>query len=107
MMRVSFPTSWNVIVLVGLWTACFAGQTAAGDDALDRLTAHRLEEVHQSLLSLKSQRQDLMRPGPLREYRANLHVHSGLSHDSRGTIDEIVAAAKTVGTAVLMFTEHP
>src|SRR5207244_4860110 len=29
------------------------------------------------------------------------------SHDSRGTIEEIVAAAKATGTRVLMFTEHP
>ena len=79
----------------------------AADDAFGRLTAERLEAVHQSLVMLKSQRRDLVRPGPLRDYRANLHVHSGLSHDSRGTIDEIVAAAKTVGTHVLMFTEHP
>jgi len=42
-----------------------------------------------------------------REVRANLHVHSELSHDSRGKIDDIVAAAKRAGTEVLMFTEHP
>src|SRR5439155_500055 len=45
--------------------------------------------------------------GPYLDYRANLHVHSLLSHDSRGTIEEIVAAAKVTGTRVLMFTEHP
>ena len=39
--------------------------------------------------------------------RANLHVHSAFSHDSRGTVEEIVAAAKKVGTQVVMFTEHP
>src|SRR5262249_15747217 len=44
---------------------------------------------------------------PYKDYRANLHVHSSLSHDSRGTIEEITAAAKKVGTSVLMFTEHP
>src|SRR5205823_3041784 len=40
-------------------------------------------------------------------YRANLHVHSILSHDSRGKIEEIVTAAKAAGTRVLLFTEHP
>jgi hypothetical protein len=39
--------------------------------------------------------------------RANLHVHSELSHDSRGKIEDIVAAAKRAGTEVLLFTEHP
>src|SRR5262249_31400920 len=62
---------------------------------------------HQAVLALHSQRHVLERVGPYREYRANLHVHSLLSHDSRGTIEEIVAAAKKVGTSVLMFTEHP
>jgi len=76
-------------------------------DAVDRLTAERLEAVHQAVLKLKSERRDIPRSGPLREYRANLHVHSAFSHDSRGTIDEIVAAAKAVGTQVLMFNEHP
>ena len=39
--------------------------------------------------------------------RALLHVHSAFSHDSRGTIDEIVSAANEVGARVVMFTEHP
>src|SRR5207237_922923 len=60
-----------------------------------------------AVLALQAERQTPARPGPYREYRANLHVHSGLSHDSRGTLDEIVAAARAVGTTVLLFTEHP
>ena len=38
---------------------------------------------------------------------ALLHVHSAFSHDSRGTIDEIIAAANEVGVRVIMFCEHP
>ena len=93
--------------LVALAIALVLGSAAAADDALDRLTAERLEAVQQSLVALKSQRRELVRSGPLGEYRANLHVHSALSHDSRGKIEEIVSAAKAVGTQVLMFTEHP
>ncbi len=80
---------------------------AHGADAVSRLTAERLEAVHQAIQKLKTERRDVPRTGPLKEYRANLHVHSLLSHDSRGTLDEIVAAAKAAGTQVLMFTEHP
>ncbi len=76
-------------------------------DAVDRLTAERLEAVHQAVLRFKSERRELPRGSALRDYRANLHVHSALSHDSRGTVAEIVAAAAAVGTQVLMFTEHP
>jgi hypothetical protein len=80
---------------------------SAADDAVDRLAPERLEAAHQAVLKLKSERRELQRTGALREYRANLHVHSAFSHDSRGKIEEIVAAAKAAGTQILMFTEHP
>ncbi len=95
------------IVLLVLFVVRVGPGLVQAADAVDRLTAERLEAVHQVVLKLKSERRDVPRQGTLREYRANLHVHSAFSHDSRGTIDEIVAAAKSVGTQVLMFTEHP
>src|SRR5947209_3107563 len=76
-------------------------------DALERLKPEHLEAVHKDIQGLRSQWQAHPRSGPFREHRANLHVHSALSHDSRGTIEEIVAAAKATGTRILMFTEHP
>jgi hypothetical protein len=87
--------------------AFFSLARPANADALAKLKSDRLEAVRKSVLALKSQRQETARPGPYMECRANLHVHSSLSHDSRGTIEEIVKAAKTVGTQILMFTEHP
>ncbi len=79
----------------------------AQGDALAKLKPEKLEAVHQAIQPLRAEWRPLPRCGPYREYRANLHVHSSLSHDSRGTIEEIVLAAKTVGTSILMFTEHP
>lgn len=76
-------------------------------DALGKLKAKKLEAVHKSIESLRADWQSIPRTGPWHEYRANLHVHSHWSHDSRGKIEDIVAAAKKVGTSVLMFTEHP
>ncbi len=76
-------------------------------DALDRLNENYLSKLRAATERLAEQRQVLATPGPLKHVRANLHVHSEYSHDSRGKIDEIVAAAKAVGTQVLMFTEHP
>ncbi len=94
------------LLLIGM--ACLAApEHRATADALERLKPERLAAVRKDLEAFKKQRCDIRRAGPYREFRANLHVHSSLSHDSRGTIDEIVAAAKTVGTQVLMFTEHP
>jgi len=94
----------------GFWGAllslCCVAAPAHGD-ALSKLRADKLKAVHQAVRALRPQWQKLERPGPFKEYRANLHVHSALSHDSRGTLPEIVAAARKTGTRVLMFTEHP
>lgn len=76
-------------------------------DAIEKLTAQKLEAVRQSVQTLQSERVVIPRSGPYAEYRANLHVHSHWSHDSVGKIEEIVAAARAAGTSILMFTEHP
>lgn len=78
-----------------------------GADALDKLDPERLERVRQAIQQLRESREPVPRRGEFAEHRANLHVHSHWSHDSQGTIDEIVVAAKAVGTSVLLFTEHP
>ena len=95
-------------LLLGLFSSfILCGECASALDAVDRLTIDRLEAVHQVIEKFKTVRTEIPRTGPLREYRANLHVHSAFSHDSRGKIEEIVSAAKAAGTSVLMFTEHP
>jgi hypothetical protein len=96
------------VILVLLITALLGFFSAtASADALARLEPDRLEAVHQAVARLRAERLSPKRSGPYQDYRANLHVHSFLSHDSRGTVEEIVAAARAVGTRVLMFTEHP
>jgi hypothetical protein len=89
-----------------LLTAAATGGTIRAD-ALARLKPDRLEAVHHAIAELRGDWRKLDRQGPYKEYRANLHVHSALSHDSRGAIAEIVTAARAVGTRVLLFTEHP
>lgn len=76
-------------------------------EALKRLTTERLEAVTNAVTELRAQRKERPRVGPLQDFRANLHVHSKFSHDSRGELADIVIAAKKVGTQVLMFSEHP
>jgi hypothetical protein len=101
-MRTTTATRFLSLVLA----ACLAAGSARAD-ALARLEPDKLEAVHKAVLALRSDWRKLDRPGPYKEYRANLHVHSALSHDSRGTLPEILAAARATGTRVLMFTEHP
>ena len=94
----------SICTLLIAWTLT---ATTFAADAIDRLTADRLEATHQAILKFQAERRNLSRPGPLHEFRANLHVHSAFSHDSRGKIDDIVAAAQRAGTQILMLTEHP
>lgn len=43
----------------------------------------------------------------LKTYRGVLHAHSYLSHDSRGTLDDIIPAAKKDGIDFIFLTDHP
>jgi hypothetical protein len=95
-------TSIAIGVLLGL-----TGRVLHAADALDRLEAGRLARVAAARADLAAARQTLPRTGTLSEYRVNLHVHSLLSHDSRGSVAEIVAAARAAGTDAVLFTEHP
>ncbi|NOX54524.1 MAG: histidinol phosphatase [Planctomycetes bacterium] len=56
---------------------------------------------------MQRNRQPVRLKSSLKDYRCVIHVHSFLSHDSRGTVDEIVQAARAAGVRVVMFTEHP
>lgn len=94
---------WGGIVVA----AALAAGPAGAEDAIDRLTLERVAAVHDAVEALAAARTEVERDGSLREYRCNLHVHSAFSHDSRGKIEEIVAAAKRAGTDALLFSEHP
>ena len=74
---------------------------------MDRLSLDRLRATHAAIEAQASQRRA---PEPLpeyRDYRAVLHVHSGLSHDSRATREEVVRGAQLADVQVVLFTEHP
>jgi hypothetical protein len=99
------PSPVTIRLLAAFALPFLAGTASA--DALARLKPDRLQAVHQAIQALRGQWKKLDRPGPYKEYRANIHVHSALSHDSRGNVAEIVAAARATGTRVILFTEHP
>jgi len=46
-------------------------------------------------------------PKPLRDYRGIIHCHSLYSHDSKGTYEEILAAAKAAHVDFVCMTDHP
>jgi hypothetical protein len=97
----------TILEFVAVAALALSLSAPARGDALQRLKPERLEAVHEDIAIFKSQWKEVANPRPYRDYRANLHVHSAFSHDSRGMIADIVSAAKAVGTRVLMFNEHP
>jgi hypothetical protein len=79
----------------------------AAADMLDRLKPENLQALHEAIAAKKHELRPVSPSSGYDDVRALLHVHSGFSHDSRGTIEEILAAAKAAGVRVIMFSEHP
>ena len=71
----------------------------------ERLSAQRLEQFDRDRAALAARLEPGAPPYPL--VRGTFHMHSRLSHDSKGTPEEIVAAAKATGTRIVGMTEHP
>ncbi|HEV8000795.1 MAG TPA: hypothetical protein VGP63_13000 [Planctomycetaceae bacterium] len=80
---------------------------ASRGDAVDRLKPEYLKALHAAIEGLKQDRQAVSLPSAFTDYRGAMHVHSGLSHDSRSPLSEVIAGAKKAGLRFIMFTEHP
>jgi len=75
-------------------------------DAVDRLTEDYLGRLEADLKAIRSQLRRPRLSGQPTDRRAVIHCHSALSHDSRGSLDEIADAAKLTGNEVVMITDH-
>ncbi len=85
-----------------------SGEAAGGGASLlERLKSDRLQRVRQDTARLRAAARPEPKSGDYLDVRTAFHVHSRLSHDSRGTPEEILAAAKQVGIRALFMTEHP
>lgn len=73
----------------------------------DRLQEQYLAALRQASTRLRDQARPAQRDGELQDFRCILHAHSRLSHDSVGTEEQIVAAARAVGARAVFMTEHP
>ena len=92
------------IVLLAVY--CVVESTASAD-MIERLRPEKLRAVHEAIETLKTQRRQVTLSNTFEDVRTLVHVHSAFSHDSRGRIEEIVAAAHEAGVRVIMFSEHP
>jgi hypothetical protein len=65
-----------------------------------------LQEIREALAALRKQR---IAPPPIegyREFRGVVHSHTNLSHDSTGTVEEVLAAARSAKLDFLVTTDH-
>jgi len=69
-----------------------------------RLSEQFLEKLDRERAALAEQVKPMEVPYPF--VRGTFHFHSHFSHDSNGTLKEIIAAAKATNTRVIGFTEH-
>ena len=82
-------------------------QTRCGADAIDRLQPDYLRAMQDAVAQLRDRWREIRHSGPYKDYRAAIHVHSHLSHDSIASVEEICRGAKAAGVKVVVFSEHP
>lgn len=66
----------------------------------------RWEGLQQHLQGLQETRGTEGLPGPYQDFAGSIHVHTELSHDSEGTVDEIVEASRQAGSRFVITTDH-
>ncbi len=76
-------------------------------DAMDRINLERLRATHKQVEAYQAEWKPVQLKSGYDDVRAILHAHSYLSHDSVGTIKEIVDAAHATNVRVIMFSNHP
>ena len=68
------------------------------------VTYPRLEKQVDEFQKLRKEPKVLTK---LNTYRGVMHAHSYLSHDSKGTLDDMIPAAKADGIDFIFLTDHP
>ena len=74
---------------------------------LTRLQKANLARLHADVAALAAHRQPVALQTGFKDWRCILHCHSYLSHDSRGKIEDIAAAAKEDGITAIFMSDHP
>lgn len=96
----------SVGLLLGIVLLSASARHATAD-ALERMGLEKLKATHDKIEALEKERRTVTLKSGYDDVRTLLHVHSAFSHDSRGTLEQIIPAAKSVGVRVIMFNEHP
>ncbi len=107
--RIASRTAFTVFSLIAV-SQCVQAQVAPETSrlpTLQRLDRAYLKRLHEEVGELALKRTAVSLRTGFSDYRCVIHAHSYLSHDSRGTIDEIVSAAKLAHIDAIFMTNHP
>lgn len=97
----------TITAAVLLVCACAVAAADNTQAVFERLQPAKLEAVRQEVQNFRQSLTALPPDDGYAELRAVIHAHCYLSHDSRGTLEQMVAAARATGTDVIMLTDHP
>ncbi|MBI3911143.1 MAG: hypothetical protein HY320_09445 [Armatimonadetes bacterium] len=105
--RKRLPFLLGLTLIAVAWRFEPAGALAERPDSLlARADTGRLQKITRNVRQLRAAAQPQPRSGDLLDVRAVIHAHSYLSHDSQGTPEEILAAARKTGVRALFMTDH-
>ncbi|MBI4639294.1 MAG: hypothetical protein HY731_01290 [Candidatus Tectomicrobia bacterium] len=65
-----------------------------------------LSEIEKTINALQAKRKNAPSRHLYKDYKGVIHVHSEFSHDSRGTLREVIEAANTLNLDYLIMTDH-
>jgi len=72
----------------------------------ERMQPERLQAAHEARERFARQRVQLPELSALQDFRAVIHVHAEDSDHTKGTREEVLAAAKKTGVRIVLFTDH-
>jgi len=100
------PARVAALLIVLVFAREAGGQSTNRFTVLQRLAPEHLKATREAREKLARERQPVPEFGHYNDYRAVLHVHAEDSDHTKGTREQVLAAAKKTGVQVVMFTDH-
>ncbi len=95
-----------ILLLAGLLCAGAEEPPAEKLTPQQRLEPEHLRATHEARLRFAAERQTLPELGVYHDFRAVMHVHAEDADHTKGTREEVLAAANKAGVRAVLFTDH-
>jgi acetyl esterase/lipase len=89
-----------------VWLATSAEPSGEPFTPLQRLQPEQLKAAHEAVERFARLRQDVLNLGGLEDIRAVIHVHAQDSDHTKGTREQVLAAARKTGVRAVLLTDH-